>query len=54
MLAERGGEAEARVGEWRGSGKLPFPEFADEDREKHEDTLDWPPTGSPESQPQAT
>ncbi len=46
--AERGREAEAEVGAWRDSGRLPFPEFAGEEREQLQDTLDWPPEGSPE------
>jgi MscS family membrane protein len=52
--AERGGKAEAQVEEWRGSGKLPFPEFASEERGQLEDTLDWPPEGSPDHQPRAS
>ena len=40
--------AEQRVGEWRTRGKLPFPEFEDEERERMEDVLDYPPRGSPE------
>jgi len=49
--AERGGKAEARVQQWRGAGKLPFPEFAAEDREQIKDTLDYPPKGSPDYEP---
>jgi MscS family membrane protein len=48
---ERKGEAEARVRQWRGTGKLPFPEFADNEREKLNDILDYPPKGSPHYQP---
>ena len=48
---ERSSEAEARVRQWRGSGKLPFPEFADNEREKLNDILDYPPKGSPQYQP---
>jgi MscS family membrane protein len=51
---ERGSEAEARVQEWRDGGKLPFPEFAEQYRQEMEDTLDWPPKGSPDPQPAAT
>ncbi len=52
--AERGREAEAKVGAWRDSGRLPFPEFAGEEREQLQDTLDWPPEGSPEHRPPAS
>jgi MscS family membrane protein len=45
--SDRGSEAEARVEEWRAGGKLPFPEFQDQERQQIEDTLDWPPEGSP-------
>jgi len=38
--------AESRVGEWRTQNKLPFPEFADEEREQMKDSLDYPPKGS--------
>jgi MscS family membrane protein len=51
--AERGSEAEARVEEWRGSDRLPFPEFASDERGRLEDTLDYPPKGSPDHQAQA-
>jgi len=44
---EKGGEAEVMVESWRARGKLPFPEFDDEDHERLEDTLDYPPRGSP-------
>ncbi len=45
---EKAALAEERVGEWRSKGKLPFPEFEEEERERLEDTLDYPPRGSPE------
>jgi len=48
---ERKGEAEGRVRQWRGSGKLPFPEFEDNEREKLTDILDYPPKGSPHYEP---
>ena len=38
--------AEARVGGQRALGKLPFPEFEEEDRDRLEDTLDYPSKGS--------
>jgi MscS family membrane protein len=50
LNAERGREAEAEVGGWRASGRLPFPEFAGEEREQLQNTLDWPPQGSPDHQ----
>jgi MscS family membrane protein len=44
---DRGRKAEAEVEQWRASGKLPFPEFEAEERERLEDVLDYPPKGSP-------
>ena len=49
--AGRRGEAEAQVETWRARGKLPFPEFDEEQREGAEDILDYPPKGSPEYEP---
>ena len=46
--AERGRQAEARVGNWRENAKLPFPEFESEEREQLQDILDYPVEGSPE------
>jgi len=40
-------EAETEVGHRRFTGKLPFPEFEEEERELLEDILDYPPKGSP-------
>lgn len=51
--AERGGEAEAEVKNWRTTNKLPFPEFEAEERERLEDILDYPPKGSPDYEPRA-
>ncbi len=48
--AERRDEVEAQVEHWRGRGKLPFPEFEEEERERLEDILDYPPKGSPDHQ----
>ena len=45
--AEQSAAAESRVAEWRAKRKLPFPEFEEEERERMEDTLDYPPPGSP-------
>ncbi len=47
---ERGKEAESRVAEMRIRKKLPFPEFDDEERDELEDTLEYPPPGSPHHQ----
>ncbi len=41
-------EAETRVGHLRVTGKLPFPEFGEEEREQLENILDYPPKGSPD------
>ncbi len=49
--AERRDEAEDQVEHWRARGKLPFPEFEEEERERLEDTLDYPPKGSPDYEP---
>jgi len=39
--------AEARVDQWRRRGRLPFPEFEEEERRHSENILDYPPRGSP-------
>jgi len=49
--AKKSSDAEAVVDSWRARGKLPFPEFEDEDRERLEDILDYPPKGSPHHRP---
>jgi len=49
--AERRKEAETEVGHRRFTGKLPFPEFDEEEREQLEDILDYPPKGSPGYEP---
>jgi MscS family membrane protein len=41
--------AERRVAEWRENGELPFPDFPDEFRDERRNTLDWPPSGSPDA-----
>ncbi len=51
--AERAGEAEAHVGQWRSEERLPFPEFAEEERRQLTDVLDYPPEGSPDHRPRA-
>ena len=45
--AERTDKAETEVKHRRFTGKLPFPEFEGEERERLEDSLDYPPKGSP-------
>lgn len=47
---ERTDDVTRSVEEWRTRGKLPFPEFEDEERERMEDILDYPPKGSPHYQ----
>ena len=49
--AERGAEAEARVGQWRSEDRLPFPEFDAEERRELADSLEYPPEGSPDYRP---
>ena len=46
-------EAETEVGHRRFTGKLPFPEFEEEERELLEDILDYPPKGSPGYEPRS-
>lgn len=46
--SESGEHAAAQIKQWRGEGRLPFPEFAAEERGRLEDTLDYPPQGSPD------
>ena len=48
---DKTGVSEARVREWRKSGRLPFPEFDADERGKYENTLDYPPAGSPDYTP---
>jgi MscS family membrane protein len=45
---ENKAEAETEVGHLRFTSKLPFPEFDEEERERLEDILDYPPKGSPD------
>jgi MscS family membrane protein len=49
--AERTDDAKQDVEELRSSGQLPFPEFSSDRRVELEDTLDFPPEGSPEHKP---
>ncbi len=46
--AERAEQAGQQVESWRQQKKLPFPEFADEERKQLEDQLAYPPEGSPD------
>ena len=48
---ERATTAESRVSQQRATGKLPFPEFEENEREKLENILDYPPKGSHDYQP---
>ena len=47
---KRSENAESEIEHLRSTGKLPFPEFDDEQRGKLEDVLDYPPKGSPDHQ----
>ena len=41
--------AEAHVAAWRAAGRLPFPKFSAAELSGLDDTLDYPPTGSPDA-----
>ena len=47
LNAEQQQQAEERVAAWRDKGELPFPNFPDELRRDVENSLHWPPPGSP-------
>jgi MscS family membrane protein len=47
LSASRGEAAEAQVQAWRDSETLPFPEFAQAERERVFNTLAYPPEGAP-------
>ena len=49
--AERGEAAERDMQRRRATGKLPFPEFEEEERDRLENILDYPPKGSPDYTP---
>lgn len=51
LEGDRGREAEAKVEDWRKTGKLPFPEFEAEYQNRIQDSLDYPPEGSPTHEP---
>jgi len=44
---DRARTVEEEVAAWRAKGALPFPEFEEQERELLQDTLDYPPRGSP-------
>lgn len=46
---ETGKKAMEHVRAWRRSGRLPFPRYSPEHLESIDDTLDYPPRGSPEA-----
>lgn len=46
---ERANAAEEQVETWRNSDRLPFPRLSSDWRDQIEDTLDYPPRGSPEA-----
>jgi MscS family membrane protein len=48
---EETSQAEARVAQWRQKGELPFPHFPPGVRDQVENTLEWPPPGSPDGPP---
>ena len=45
----KGQAAEAQVRQWRDEGRLPFPNFSPEQRERVRGALVYPPPGSPEA-----
>jgi len=46
---DRSDEALNKVDSWRRSGQLPFPKLSASKKEQLEDTLDYPPVGSPDA-----
>ncbi len=48
---ERAREVAAEVEAWRADARLPFPDFAAEERDRLSDTLPFPPEGSPHHRP---
>ncbi len=47
---QRRTEVEEIVSQWRKTDQLPFPELSDEEIEKLENSLDYPPKGSQQAQ----
>jgi MscS family membrane protein len=45
--AEKAARAKAQVDEWRRTGELMFPDHSPESAESIQNSLDWPPAGSP-------
>lgn len=48
-----GKQAEAKVEKWRADGQLPFPDYSEEQVKAKEDSLEYPPKGSPDYKPPA-
>ena len=53
MDDERKATAENNISQQRAVGKLPFPDFEEENRDMLEDILDYPPKGTPGYQPRS-
>ena len=49
--AEHARQAETMVARWRDEDRLPFPEFDPDFRNERQDSLDYPPKGSPHFRP---
>ncbi len=49
---EEARRAEAAVSAWREQGRLPFPDFPSDLRTELQDSLAWPPPGSPQGPPE--
>ena len=49
MDEARSAQAMQQVQAWRSAGQLPFPRMAPALQERLEDTLDYPPRGSPDA-----
>ena len=49
--AAQGKRAETKVRKWRADGQLPFPDFDEAVSQEQEDSLDYPPEGSPGYEP---
>lgn len=47
LESENAKKVEAEVGRWREENELPFPEFSEKQRRQMENTLSFPPKGSP-------
>jgi MscS family membrane protein len=49
LHAEKTEVAEAQVRQWRGEGRLPFPNFSTEQIRQMRGTVVYPPPGSPDA-----